>query len=785
MKKNKLPFIVLLATALAISACSMDTTSFSGRRRSSSGVGTSSSINNGDYDGESGQSSGGNPNSSQGSGQSSGGPITPDVSSLDGDIAKFLNGINVTVPALNGYDLEYSVIYYYAYQQYMIVAGCETDNDDFASNYASKFTSDSNLTSLNDEYWYTIEDYGYLFGDNDEKVSINFFLDDGYFSFSIARSDGEAGTLDISGVDTSWYVDYVNFQGMEVLNNFPALICKQLLDITSIKDIPCVNVDEYVVGFQKAYFNEYGYYVPDTFYVVLEGDKINNFDAVLKEAGFPSVVTENISEDFDWDLLDYVEVTYYTGEVKDIADDIFITYALDDYGNTMIAINKLTDAFTLNKTTNTDWTANQKTLMEETLHAVLPFMQFGEDYVLYDASDEDYDCLVLEDTYIYDLSEDYIAVLLANGYKEDRNTYTSTCYYRDNGLAYIEVFVDYDNGHYLEIYFEESKIPAVTTLELDKSALDIVAGGSYQLEVSCTPKEAIGTLVWSSSNEDVATVNNGLVTINNNATVGATAAITVTALNGKTASCVFTVTEDVVSAIAFTQSNYKVVPGGEPIKTEFIASPVGATVSGAVTYGSSTPGEDYAAGLRYDESGNLSVTSECAVGTTFTIYAEVNGSLRANATVTVVSAEVTHTINQAFFDLVAGNSTYATHNKTTDDGASYEAQCCSGTGVQIRSKNNNSGVIGQFEGRTCKSITFTFDASTLVPDKDRGVEIYASNSPFSIADMYGTSVTKVGTITFDKNNLTQTYTFTSDYSYIGFRSMDGAVYLNSIEIVWQ
>ena len=110
--------------------------------------------------------------------------------------------------------------------------------------------------------------------------------------------------------------------------------------------------------------------------------------------------------------------------------------------------------------------------------------------------------------------------------------------------------------------------------------------------------------------------------------------------------------------------------------------------------------------------------------------------------------------------------------------------CCCNDGIQLRSKSSDSGIIGHFEGRACKSITITFDPNTEVPNKERKVDIYASNSPFTIEDMFGDSVTKVGTITFDKNNLTQTYTFTDNYSYIGFRSADGAVYLPSIEIVW-
>ena len=50
--------------------------------------------------------------------------------------------------------------------------------------------------------------------------------------------------------------------------------------------------------------------------------------------------------------------------------------------------------------------------------------------------------------------------------------------------------------------------------------------------------------------------------------------------------------------------------------------------------------------------------------------------------------------------------------------------------------------------------------------------------------MYKGSVTKVGTVDYSSSNLTQTFTFEGDYSYIGFRSSDGAVYLVSVDIVW-
>ena len=41
------------------------------------------------------------------------------------------------------------------------------------------------------------------------------------FYFEISRTEG-AGKLDVSGVDTNWYVDYVNFSGFELYDSFPS-----------------------------------------------------------------------------------------------------------------------------------------------------------------------------------------------------------------------------------------------------------------------------------------------------------------------------------------------------------------------------------------------------------------------------------------------------------------------------------------------------------------------------------------------------------------------------------
>ena len=460
---------------------------------------------------------------------------------------------------------------------------------------------------------------------------------------------------------------------------------------------------------------------------------------------------------------------------------------VDENGNTFVAFNKFDDVFVQAKTTNTDWTDEEKALMNSTLHQTLPFMAFGADYQVFDASDDTWTLFIIMDSYYEDLSEDYINILLGLGYVKDDTSYDDTYYCHDNGYVYIEIYVGYEGGNYLEVYYEPTHLEPLNSLSLNTSSLDIVAGATYQLTPVYDPITATYPITWTSSNNDVATVNeNGLVSIKENATANSEVTITATALGGKTATCKFTVKANEVTGIAFMQDSYDVVPGAEAYAIDYYLLPYGVT-SNATPAFSIEPDN---AGISVTSNGQLSAAADAVIGATATLKMSLSGN-EVTTTVKVVSAEIVDTLNSSFFGMTAGNSQYDTFKKSIVGGASYEAQASAGNdadngkGLQIRSKNSNSGVIGHFEGRTCKSITFTFDARTEVSGKERRVDIYASNSPFAISDMYKSgSATKVGTITFDKNNLTQTYTFTDDYAYIGFRSGDGAVYFKSVEVVW-
>ena len=597
MKKKIISLIALLACASLVTACDKDESSVPASMEGGN--------NYGDISGA-GQNSSDN-------GQN----VSDAV--IDQAIASFVSGVDIAVPSLANYNLEYEVIYYLAYEQYLFTAVGEGLDEE----YATLFTEDTGLTSSNDDEDYPVKDYGYLFTDATQNILINFFNESGSFYFTIFRYDGTAGTFDVTNIDKSWYVDYVNFSGYELYDEFPSSLILTELMIEEDLVIPSIAEDKYVAGFVPAYIDDYGYQVPDTFYIVLEGDQMLDYGAILETAGYTVEIKENTEQTIDWDTWEVVEVTYNTVVAYDTNKTIYITISLDESENTLVGFSYFGDLFTTEKTTNTDWTSEEKTLMNETLHQELPFMAFGDDYVIYDASDDDWTLFVIQDSYFEDLSEDYINILLGLGYVIDDTTYEDTYYVLDNGYVYIEIYVGYEGGNYLEVYYEDShKIDA-----------------------------------------------------------------------------------------------------GE------------------------TPEGDFA-----------------------------------------------HTLTGGFFSIEVGNSSYDTYKKGID-GVVYEAQASAGNkadkgkGLQIRSgtsKNSevHSGVIAHSEDRTCKYITFTFDSETGGSGSARFIEIYASNTSFSINDMYGDKVSKVGTITFDSNNLTQTYTFTTEYAYVGFRSGDGAVYLKNAVMGW-
>ena len=103
--------------------------------------------------------------------------------------------------------------------------------------------------------------------------------------------------------------------------------------------------------------------------------------------------------------------------------------------------------------------------------------------------------------------------------------------------------------------------------------------------------------------------------------------------------------------------------------------------------------------------------------------------------------------------------------------------------IQLRSKNSNSGIVTTVSGGTLKKVTITWNDATV---DARVLDIYAKDSAYSSpADLYDSATQGTKVTSFTKSDGDGSYTFTTSYAYIGIRSNNGALYIDSIEIEWE
>ena len=117
--------------------------------------------------------------------------------------------------------------------------------------------------------------------------------------------------------------------------------------------------------------------------------------------------------------------------------------------------------------------------------------------------------------------------------------------------------------------------PAVESVSLDKTEAEVTVGGTVSLTATLNPSNATNKMVyWTSSDEEVATVENGVVT----ALKAGTATITATSADGeKTATCTITVKE-AASGVTLDKTTLSLEVGQEGQLTATIA-PEGALAS--------------------------------------------------------------------------------------------------------------------------------------------------------------------------------------------------------------
>ena len=116
-------------------------------------------------------------------------------------------------------------------------------------------------------------------------------------------------------------------------------------------------------------------------------------------------------------------------------------------------------------------------------------------------------------------------------------------------------------------------VPA-TSITLNASSQNLITGESFTLTATVEPAKTTDTVVWSSSNEAVASVSNGTVT----AAKAGTTEITATAGNVK-ATCTVTVSDPVykVTDIKLTAAPSRRIAAGKKVKLKASIAPSNAT----------------------------------------------------------------------------------------------------------------------------------------------------------------------------------------------------------------
>ena len=143
--------------------------------------------------------------------------------------------------------------------------------------------------------------------------------------------------------------------------------------------------------------------------------------------------------------------------------------------------------------------------------------------------------------------------------------------------------------------------------------------------------------------------------------------------------------------------------------------------------------------------------------------------------------DVTDVLNLALTGVSGTN--YATwSNKTDQSTAVYAGNSAGGNdAIQLRSNNNNSGIISTTSGGTIKEVTVSWNDNT---SDGRTLNVYGSNTAYtSPSELYGNNIVGELLGTIVKGTSTE-LTITDEYAYIGLRSASGAMYIDEIDITW-
>ena len=306
---------------------------------------------------------------------------------------------------------------------------------------------------------------------------------------------------------------------------------------------------------------------------------------------------------------------------------------------------------------------------------------------------------------------------------------------------------------------------------ISQTTASILVGGSVTLTATASDSSAI---TWSSSASSVASVSNGVVigVSVGSATITASATIDSTVYS---ATCEVTVISSTPTSI--TASVSKAFYVGETISKSDIT--VKDNLNNVITnYSFSNYQFTYADGPSGGSSKNKSFTISYNNMTT-TLNVAVSRQSYATP-----GASVTDTINRELTGVASGSTSYTSwSNKRSNSNAVYAGQSAGGNNsIQLRSANNNSGIVSTTSGGTLTKVEVTWNSNT----GSRTLCIYGKTSAYSSATaLYSTSPSTQGTsLGYIVHGNSTSLNITGNYTYIGIRSMSGALYLTEVKITY-
>lgn len=304
----------------------------------------------------------------------------------------------------------------------------------------------------------------------------------------------------------------------------------------------------------------------------------------------------------------------------------------------------------------------------------------------------------------------------------------------------------------------------VESISFGETETTVAVGESTALTVSVTPSSAAANVLWTSSDDSVATVANGTVKGLKQGTV----TITATAAGDSNIKASITVKVIGVSSVTVT---------GTPTKTSYVAgekfNPQGLTVT--VTYSDGSTKTPSVTTLKWLDQ--TTKTETLTAGTTSVILSF--GGIEKTVSGITVKAATTKTVS---FDRssVSGSGAYSwtvwTAGEITGKVYSYPG-------------NKNQIQMNSRDGKQCyifndKALAGGIWTITIKVSSGKKWELRTSKNPFDTsANPYPTTGTSHGEKTATSDGITWTVDTTDEYFALCYKD-SGAVYVDSVEMTY-